>query len=314
MAVQRTNHDRGPLDESSTTGLVHPGRFHRLAVAAGPEDGIRDWLCAVLGARPQVGGMHQVHGLPMPGGGEGVSDESGARSEIVWIGGTPFCVIVPTDERGPLGQYVARHGSGLHSVAWTVDDLWATEARLRQHDVRITGVDIAGRHFFMHPRDSAGLLVEWTDTDFDNDPRDGATLPQETPPVVFTHSVPWFTLLVDDILTAARRLPMLMSARSVTAAPQPDPTATSCLDLAIGDAVIRLVTPLTGASPYSTDAPKTPRLHSVAIGLPGGENDLDKLQRHGVDLTHRDGDLAWSDPSSTAGLRFEWVLEPPVPQ
>jgi hypothetical protein len=53
---------------------------------------------------------------------------------------------------------------------------WLTtrpDAQLRRPGARISGVDIAGRHFFIHPDNTAGLLIELTDTEFADDPRDG---------------------------------------------------------------------------------------------------------------------------------------------
>ncbi len=288
---------------------VQPGLFHRLGVAARPSDEIGEWFRRVLGARPQVGGMRQVLGLPHPTGDtDSASEESGATSQILWVGDTPVCVLVPTDEDGPLGRYVHRHGTGLHSVAWTVDDLWATEATLRRRDVRITGVDIPGRHFFMHPADSAGLLIEWTDTEFDHDPREGASLPPVEDAILTVPSVCWSTVLVPDVDRAAERLSTLMAVdRPEDGLPRPDPATTDTLDLTIGDAVIRLVSPLTDASPYPV-APGLGRLHSTGVALSGGEAELDALQEAGVRLVRREGALTWSDPSTTVGLQFEWVL------
>jgi hypothetical protein len=180
---------------------------------------------------------------------------------------------------------------------------------LRRQGVRITGVDVPGRHFFMHPADSEGLLIEWTDTEFDNDPRDGAVLPDAGDSVIKASGVPWFTMVVRDPMASAKRLSELMVAEPATAGPAPDPASTSTVDLAIGNTVVRLVSPLNAASPYAEAlAAGGQRLHSTAVSLRGGSSDLAALKEHGVRITLRDGGLAWSDPETTAGVRFEWVL------
>lgn len=287
---------------------ITPGRFHRLGIAARPGNDLGSWLREVLGARPSVGGMRQALGLPMHAHEEVSSVESGARSEIHWLGDVPICLLVPTDESGQLAHYVARHGTGLHSVAWTVEDLWASDAKLRRQDVRLTGVDLPGRHFFMHPADSEGLLIEWTDTEFDSDPRDGAALPDAGDSVVKAAGVPWFTVVVKDPMGSAKRLSELMVTEQVTAGPMPDPASTSTLDLAIGSTVVRLVSPLTTASPYASALEdRGRRLHSAAVSL-AASSDLAALEEYGVRVTMRDGGLAWSDPATTAGVQFEWVL------
>lgn len=168
-----------PVQQATRSPVVEPGYFHRLAIATTPEQQLADWLRAVVGAREWRTPMRQVHGLPFGAATPGTSAESGALAQILWLGRTPLCLLVATDPNGTLGRYVARHGTGLHSVAWTIHDVWGAQTELSRRGVRITGVDLAGRHFFLHPADTAGLLIELTDTEFTEDPRDGVQRPPD---------------------------------------------------------------------------------------------------------------------------------------
>lgn len=70
---------------------------------------------------------------------------------------------------GTVARFVARRGPALHHVAFEVDDLDATLARLRAEGVRL--VDEAARPggggtriAFVHPTAVGGLLVELVET------------------------------------------------------------------------------------------------------------------------------------------------------
>ncbi len=144
--------------------VVEPGYFHRLGIAAMAGDGVGPWLIRTLGARSAAAGMRQVHGMPMdqvPGSG---SPESAADTEILWLGRLPAAVFTPHDGTGPLARYIARHGTGLHSVAWTVADLWRTETVLpgfrgRSACWSAIRCDSAGQRCTQHERGSSAYQL-----------------------------------------------------------------------------------------------------------------------------------------------------------
>ena len=82
---------------------------------------------------------------------------------MVALGNMQFAVFAAPGPEGMIGRFVERYGAGLHSLAWRVDDMWVTENILRARDITITGTNIEARHFFMHPRETFGVLIEWTD-------------------------------------------------------------------------------------------------------------------------------------------------------
>ena len=234
--------------------------------------------------------------------------------DLLWLGGAPFAIFTPDDPAGPLAHYVRRHGPGLHSLAWTVDDLWQTENGLRTGGVRITGTDIDGRHFFMHPGDSAGVLIEWTDTAFACDPRDGADPPQPQPwgepglAPIEVRALAWTTAVVADLEVALDTLSRLMDLSVLTGNPAGHPEQEQTVDLAVGDTVLRLVSPRGTGSRYADVLGGRPgRLHALCLGVPDLDAALAGMPAHGIRLSGRDEHRAWTDPASTAGVPLEWV-------
>ncbi|MDD2817670.1 MAG: hypothetical protein PHN51_02590 [Candidatus Nanopelagicales bacterium] len=287
---------------SSSAQLVQPGYFHRLGLAARPEDSLTTWCERVLGAVRIDSGMRQVRGIPFEGGSneDGVSEESGAFTEMIWLGTLPICVFVATDDQGQLGSFVAKYGVGLHSVAWTVDDLWRSETLLRRSDIRITGVDLPGRHFFMHPADTAGLLIELTDTEFDNDPRDipAALPPSASSSVVQGASFAWLSMEVADPSKSAAVLSGILETTRVDGLPRD--LGQEVIDLRINDVVIRLAKRNEGESGRDT-------LHSFCIAVPNLADTCTRLQAAGIAVIAQSEVLAWTDPANTLGMKIQWV-------
>lgn len=281
---------------------VIPGYFHRLGLAARPQDGFADWFERVLGTIRIDSGSRQVRGIPFTGGGneEGVSEESGASSEMIWLGNLPICIFAAVDDVGQLGSFVAKYGAGLHSVAWTVDDLWRTETLLRRNDIRITGVDLPGRHFFMHPADTAGLLIELTDTEFIHDPRDNPEVLQGAPvaSVVQGATFAWLSMAVADPTKTAEVLAGIVESHVVEGFPR-DP-GQEAIDLQVNDVVIRIAKKAEGESGRDT-------LHSFCIAVPDLADTCERLESAGIAVTSQSQVLAWTNPTDTLGMKIQWV-------
>jgi hypothetical protein len=203
---------------------------------------------------------------------------------------------------------VARYGTGLHSVAWTVEDLWGAETLLRRKDIRITGSDIPGRHFFMHPADTSGLLIEWSDTEFERDPRDGAELPQIPDPLIDVRAVGWMTVAVRDATKSAEILRSIVDAEPVPGLPAGDPAIETTVDLKIGDVVMRLVSPRDSRSRFAASVAETgERMHSTCLAVDDLATTLTVLERAAIPVIGREDGRAWTDPAATLGLRLEWI-------
>ncbi len=258
---------------------VEPGGFHRLGIAINQGDGDpATWFADVLGAAVQPS-------FAEPG------DEH--LTTMVALGSMQFAVFAAPGPEGMIGRFVERYGAGLHSVAWRVDDLWVTENILRARGITITGTNVDARHFFMHPRETFGILIEWTD---------------QGPEVAAPDSranLAWITSVVRDCGAAVAFFEDLCDATRVVGLPAGPDAVEETTDLAIGDVVIRLVSPRSDESRYAAFLAQVgERLHSFALRV----DDLAFPSEAGFTVTDRDEARAWTDPAATLGLRIEWVM------
>ena len=157
--------------------LVHPGLFHRLGVVVEDVDAVDSWYRRVLGSAPVKETERPVRDPAEP---DAIALE-GASTRMLWQGRLPILLLGAADPGGAVARFMARWGPGMHSVAWEIDDMWTAEHLLVQSGFRITGVNVPGRHFFVHPADTDGVLIEWTDTSISGDPRRGEPVPSGRP-------------------------------------------------------------------------------------------------------------------------------------
>ena len=91
--------------------------------------------------------------------------EQGIEAIVYETGPGYMELIQPTDPEGPIGRYLARRGEGMHHVAYAVDDIEWTLARLKATGVRLidesprTGLH-GWRIAFIHPEACHGVLIE----------------------------------------------------------------------------------------------------------------------------------------------------------
>jgi methylmalonyl-CoA epimerase len=91
--------------------------------------------------------------------------ERGVRLAKLHAGEVCIELVQPLDENSPLGRSIAKRGEGLHHIAFTVGDIDAALARLREEGVPLvdeTPKQGAGgsRIAFLRPDALAGVLVE----------------------------------------------------------------------------------------------------------------------------------------------------------
>ena len=92
----------------------------------------------------------------------------GATVVSVALGPSQVEFLEATDPGGPVGRFVARRGPGIHHVCLRVPDLDAALVRCRAMGYRLVDdVPRPGAHgrrvAFIHPRSTAGILLELTD-------------------------------------------------------------------------------------------------------------------------------------------------------
>jgi methylmalonyl-CoA/ethylmalonyl-CoA epimerase len=277
--------------------LIEPGHLHRLALAVDDAATAHDWFKQVLGA----GALNsESHADDIQSGGE--SDLAGTDVRMFRVGGYAVILLSKGTPGGPVARFMERYGPGVHSLAWEVEDMWSAQNLLMERGIGIGAVNIPGRHFFMHPRDTHGVLMEWTDDSFGGNERRA----DEGGGSVDIQGLAWVTAVVADAESTATFLTDLADARPVSGNPRGPEQRERTIDLDIGDVTVRLVTPLSPESPYAGEGDSS-RLCSFALRVANLDAALTDLEAAGVPTVRNDRGIAATDPSTTFGLPIEWT-------
>jgi methylmalonyl-CoA/ethylmalonyl-CoA epimerase len=106
-------------------------------------------------------GMRCVH--------QEVNEEQGVREAMMAVGPTAAggCVqlLAPLSPESTIAKFLDRNGPGVQQVAYTVSDVEATCAALRERGMRLLYETprrgtANSRINFVHPKDAGGVLVE----------------------------------------------------------------------------------------------------------------------------------------------------------
>ena len=98
----------------------------------------------------------------------GETSADGARILEFDLGQTGVELLSSQDPESPIGRFLARHGPGIHHVCFRVPDLDDALALCRAAGYRLIdesprpGAD-GRRVAFVHPKATAGILLELTD-------------------------------------------------------------------------------------------------------------------------------------------------------
>lgn len=91
--------------------------------------------------------------------------EQGVEEAMLPLGGSFVQLLQPTGPDTPVGAFLARHGEGLHHIAYAVDDIAAALSHLRGEGARL--IDDEPRRggrgaliAFVHPKQTTGTLIE----------------------------------------------------------------------------------------------------------------------------------------------------------
>lgn len=105
--------------------------------------------------------LHVVH--------EEVNEDQGVREVMLAVGdpagGPCIQLLAPLRPDSPIGRFLERSGEGVQQVAYTVDDVDAVAATLRERGVRLLYDEArsgtaGSRVNFVHPKDAMGVLIE----------------------------------------------------------------------------------------------------------------------------------------------------------
>lgn len=124
-------------------------RLEHVGIAAVSADAVAAVFEALFGRRPYAR--------------EFVGRE-GVRTTFIEAGPVKLELLEATGPDSAMARSVERRGPGLHHLAFEVENLDAAHARLEAAGFRLLGDPAPGadrkRIFFIHPKDTAGVLVE----------------------------------------------------------------------------------------------------------------------------------------------------------
>jgi hypothetical protein len=146
--------------------------------------------------------------------------------------------------------------------------------------------------------------MEWTDDTFGrNERRD-----DEGGGAADVTSIAWVTAIVLDASETASFLSDLAGAKPVEGNVRGPADREDTVDMRVGDVTVRLITPESPSSPYSSFLRGgRPRLHSVAFRVPDLDAAVAALESAGVPAIRREDGLVATDPAATFGVAMEWT-------
>jgi methylmalonyl-CoA/ethylmalonyl-CoA epimerase len=104
-------------------------------------------------------GLHVVH--------EETNTEQGVREAMLGVGDgdSRLQLLAPLRPDSAIGKFLDRSGPGLQQLAYTVEDIDAVSATLRERGMRLLydtpkRGTAGSRINFIHPKDAGGVLVE----------------------------------------------------------------------------------------------------------------------------------------------------------
>ena len=145
------------MTESSSTLAISPIgllRIDHVGVAVADLDDAIAFYARVFGMRC----VHQE-----------TNEEQGVREAMLSVGPSPSggCVqlLAPLSPSSTIAKFLDRNGPGVQQLAYTVQDVEATCAALRERGVRLLYDQpkrgtAGSRINFVHPKDAGGILIE----------------------------------------------------------------------------------------------------------------------------------------------------------
>jgi methylmalonyl-CoA/ethylmalonyl-CoA epimerase len=98
---------------------------------------------------------------------EEVNEDQGVREAMLAVGdgSTRIQLLAPLNAESTIAKFLDRNGPGVQQVAYTVDDVEAVSATLRERGMRLLYDEPRrgtsnSRVNFIHPKDAGGVLVE----------------------------------------------------------------------------------------------------------------------------------------------------------
>jgi hypothetical protein len=163
----------------------------------------------------------------------------GRRGGMIWIGDNSIEIGAPVGPHSPVRGFVEKLGGGMHSIALRVADAAETRQRLAEHGVEPVA-DVSDDIFFTRPAATAGLLLEWSATHTDDDPRWGFPLAERVvAPIAPATQYAFVTAAVSDPPAVAAQLATLFGTDVLRLTPGAGPDEIAAI-VSLGDCLLVL--------------------------------------------------------------------------
>ena len=98
-----------------------------------------------------------------PGPDRGANTIGDFEGAFINVGGVVFDVMVPTDPDGGLAKVIDRHGEGIDSICFAVEDMDYTRKVFAEQGIEFARYrEFNGNRIaFVHPRDANGISLEF---------------------------------------------------------------------------------------------------------------------------------------------------------
>jgi hypothetical protein len=234
--------------------------------------------------------------------------EMQTTNNLYVIGETCFEFFAPWGADSVLGRALRRRGPGFYAFELKVADYHQAKDAVRQRQITVV-TDAEPDYFWMHPRDTHGLLIEICPHDFSFDPRaePGWDTRDRSDGLLGISELAQITLTVRQAGPAADFLADLCGGDIVDAGDLPGVAGRS-ITVEIAGVHYRLLEPCGDGEVADQLAADGPSVRSVTFSV----DDIDRLpawsQATMMPLVAGDDPGSWAVPAPlNLGLRYEFV-------
>jgi len=93
--------------------------------------------------------------------------DQGVRAALLTIGHSEIELLEPIDPKGTVARFLEKRGEGMHHVCFETDNVEHELAAAKAAGIPLIDekprVGLAGRICFLHPKGTAGVLIEYAE-------------------------------------------------------------------------------------------------------------------------------------------------------
>jgi len=93
--------------------------------------------------------------------------DQGVRAALLTVGHSEIELLEPIDPKGTVARFLEKRGEGMHHVCFETDNLERELAAAKATGIPLIDeaprVGLAGKICFLHPKGTAGVLVEYAE-------------------------------------------------------------------------------------------------------------------------------------------------------